>query len=180
MSEERTAYEGKLLLVREDITKLSVDAIVNAANVSLLGGGGVDGAIHRAAGRELLVECRSLGGCETGDVKATAGYKLPAKWVLHAVGPVWQGGAHGESALLARCYSRAMDLAAELGARSVAFPAISCGVYSFPIESAVQIALREVTDGLARNPAISKVVLACFELPVLRAYQSAWDGLRSE
>jgi O-acetyl-ADP-ribose deacetylase len=160
----------KIEVVQADITTLAVDAIVNAANTSLLGGGGVDGAIHRAAGPALLTECRLLGGCKTGHAKITPGFRLPAKYVIHAVGPVWNGGAQGEPELLAGCYRESFVLAREYALRTLAFPAISCGVYGYPIEQAVEIAVREVRAGLNENEAIEKVIFACFGNEVHGAY----------
>ena len=150
-----------LSVILADITTLTVDAIVNAANQSLLGGGGVDGAIHRAAGPELLAECRTLQGCRTGDAKITAGYRLPARYVIHAVGPVWIGGQRGEDDLLASCYARSLALAGERGVRSIAFPAISTGVYGFPPERAATIAIRTVRDGLHPGT-MDAVIFCCF------------------
>jgi O-acetyl-ADP-ribose deacetylase (regulator of RNase III) len=162
----------KLIAVEADITTLSVDAIVNAANSSLLGGGGVDGAIHRAAGPELYAECRSLRGCATGHAKLTRGYRLPAKYVIHTVGPVWQGGAQGEAALLAACYRESLALALAHGAASIAFPAISCGVYGYPPQHAVRIALKECSQFAAAEPNIAQIVFACFDAEMFALYRS--------
>ena len=160
---------ASLLAVHTDITKLDVDAIVNAANNSLLGGGGVDGAIHRAAGPELLAECRTLGGCATGEAKMTRGYRLPARHVIHTVGPVWHGGRSGEPELLASCYRRSLELALAHRLKSIAFPAISCGAYGYPLEEAIPIAIGTVRR-FKRLDALDRVLFACAQRDVLAAY----------
>jgi O-acetyl-ADP-ribose deacetylase (regulator of RNase III) len=168
---------GRIEVVEGDITTLAVDAIVNAANSSLLGGGGVDGAIHRGAGPELLAECRSLGGCATGEAKMTKGFRLPARHVIHAVGPVWRGGSHGERELLASAYRTSLDLAAAHRLSTVAFPAISCGAYAFPVSAAARIALTTVSQALRLEPGIQRVFHVCFGEEVLREYRSAYREL---
>lgn len=153
---------NKIFIEQGDITTIKADAIVNAANKSLLGGGGVDGAIHRAAGPQLLEECRNLGGCETGDAKITAGYRLPAKHVIHTVGPVWRGGSHNEDQLLASCYKASLNLAVLNKVKTIAFPSISTGAYGFPIERAVKTALSQTINFLKEYPDIEKVIFVCF------------------
>jgi len=165
----------KIIVVEGDITKQRVDAIVNAANTTLLGGGGVDGAIHRAAGPRLLEECRTLGGCPTGQAKITNGYNLPARWVIHTVGPVWRGGDRREDELLASCYRASLELAVEKGVRTIAFPAISTGVYGFPLERATAIAASVVKIFLEKNPFLEKVVFVCFGK---RAYECYLSNVR--
>lgn len=169
----------RLLAVLGDITKQSVDAIVNAANCSLLGGGGVDGAIHRAAGPELLAECRTLHGCETGKAKITKGYKLPAKHVIHTPGPVWHGGNNGEAELLALCYRSCLTLASENGCRTVDFPSISTGVYHFPLDKAAAIASKTIKEYLDAHPEIERVRMVCFDERTKAAYDSAIAALEA-
>lgn len=170
--------KDRLSIITGDLTTLEVDAIVNAANKTLLGGGGVDGAIHRAAGPALLEECRALGGCETGAAKITAGHQLPAPHVIHTVGPVWNGGDRGEPERLASCYRNSLELAARRGLRSIAFPAISCGVYRFPLEKACRIALGETLIFLKqRQDAPETVVFCCFDEPTRRQYLDALEEL---
>ena len=168
---------ARLEVITADITTLSVDAIVNAANTSLLGGGGVDGAIHRAAGPQLLAECETLGGCPTGSAKITCGYRLPAKHVIHAVGPVWNGGGHGEDALLASCYATSVELCHTHNLGSIAFPAISTGVYRFPPDRAAGIAVKRVAEVLPSAPSLTRVVFCCFSADSARLHEQAISRL---
>ena len=173
MAEER-AVNGTMKVVQADLTTLGVDAIVNAANTSLLGGGGVDGAIHRAAGPELLAECRKLNGCATGDAKITQGYRLPAKFVIHTPGPVFRDGKHGEPELLASCYRRSIELAAEQGLKSIAFPCISTGIYGYPAEKAAEIAVLAVQKALESLQSPLDVVFCCFSENDMKIYQKTF------
>lgn len=167
----------RLKVIQGDITKQQVDAIVNAANNSLLGGGGVDGAIHRAAGPELLEECRKLNGCPTGEAKITKGYKLPAKWVIHTVGPIWKGGNNGEDELLARCYRNSLKLAAQYPIKTIAFPSISTGAYRFPLERAAKIAIAEIKKFLAKEERPEEVIIVTFGTQAYEAYQKALNEI---
>lgn len=167
----------RIEILKTDITTLAVDAIVNAANSSLLGGGGVDGAIHRAAGPELLHECRLLGGCKTGQAKLTKGYRLPATHIIHTVGPVWNGGDRGERELLASCYVSCFEVARKHSLRTLAFPAISCGIYRFPVDLAVEIAIRETIAELKKDDAPEKVIFACFDQSVYASYRRALQAI---
>ena len=170
-------FHDRIEILEGDITKMEVDAIVNAANTSLLGGGGVDGAIHRAAGPELLAETRTLGGCPTGEARVTKGYKLPAHWVIHTVGPIWSGGKKDEDRLLANCYKNSFKAAVQIGATTLAFPSISTGAYRFPLERAINIALRETKSFLQANQSIEKVFFVCFGNEVYESYQKAFRQL---
>lgn len=172
--------EERIHIVEGDITRQEVDAIVNAANTSLLGGGGVDGAIHRAAGPQLLAETRTIGGCPTGEVRVSKGYRLPAKWVIHTVGPIWAGGRRNEEKLLAGCYRNSYKAARDLGIRSIAFPSISTGAYGFPLERATEIALEETKKFLETDKHLETVVFVCFGQTVYNTYQAVYKRVFSE
>jgi O-acetyl-ADP-ribose deacetylase len=174
-SATQAAARHRIELVEDDITRQRVDAIVNAANSTLLGGGGVDGAIHRAAGPKLLEECRRIGGCPTGEARITAGYNLPARHVIHTVGPVWHGGNRGEDELLANCYRNSLTLAEQHGVRTIAFPAISTGVYGYPLDRATRIAVREVEQFLKNHPSVEKVIFVCFGTEAYDTYRQVLD-----
>lgn len=171
---------SRIRIIQQDITNLAVDAVVNAANNSLLGGGGVDGAIHAAAGSGLFAACKALGGCATGGAKLTAAYQLPAKYIIHTVGPVWTGGQKNEPELLASCYRHCMEIALQLRLQSIAFPAISCGVYHFPVKAAANIAITTVLNHLRNNQHLQQVYLVCFEEAVNAAYNEIFQQLRVE
>lgn len=170
----------RIVVTKGDIVELDVDAIVNAANNSLLGGGGVDGAIHAAAGPQLLEECRSLKGCPTGEAKITSGYLLPAKWVIHTVGPIWRGGNSGEDEMLARCYRNSLKLAVRNGARTIAFPSISTGAYGFPVDRAFRIAITEIAGFLGKDSSIEKVLIVCFNERAFDSYFQFLEELVAE
>ncbi|GAB4169667.1 MAG: O-acetyl-ADP-ribose deacetylase [Rhodocyclaceae bacterium] len=176
MSGPANAAPAGLEIVQADITRLAVDAIVNAANSSLLGGGGVDGAIHRAAGARLKDYCAKLGGCPTGEARLTPGFDLPARWIIHVVGPVWRGGGNGEPELLAACYRNAFGIAREKGIASIAFPAVSCGVYGYPRQEAARIAVSACAAELAANPRLARVLLVAFDAAMLETYREAIAG----
>ena len=163
--------DSKIDIVRGDITKRAVDAVVNAANTTLLGGGGVDGAIHRAAGPELLAECRTLGGCKAGEAKITRGYRLPARFVIHTVGPIWRGGQDGEPETLANCYRNSLQVAVENGIKTIAFPAISCGAYGYPLQEAAQIAVKTTREFLTAEDKINKVIFVLWNDDIYEAYR---------
>ncbi len=165
--------DNRIEIILGDLTKLDVDAIVNAANTTLLGGGGVDGAIHRAAGPELLAECRTLNGCQPGEAKITRGYRLPARFVIHTVGPIWRGGKHGEPEILANCYRNSLQLAVENGIKTIAFPAISCGAYGYPIQEAAQIAAKNTRDFLVAENKIDKVIFVLWDENIYNAYRQS-------
>lgn len=169
----------RIEIVLGDITKVKTEAIVNAANNSLLGGGGVDGAIHRAAGPELLEECRKLNGCETGQAKITKGYRLPAKYVIHTVGPIWHGGGRNEDSLLASCYRNSLNLAVQHGIKTIAFPSISTGAYRFPVKRAAKIAVGEIVKFLNEEKSIEKVMLVCFDKETVKAYEEALNEIQA-